>query len=81
MYGVRVPVCLSGESLSELLQLMHCSRPRVPSVDLVITRHPLHAVHGRREVLLLNLPSGFILLTLPLHFHLQTMGWLYLEAS
>ena len=60
MYGVHVPVCLSGESLSELLQLMHCSRPRVPSVDLVITRHPLHAVHGRREVLLLNLPSGFI---------------------
>lgn len=40
MYGVRVPLCVSGESLSELLQLMHCSRPRVPSVDLVITRHP-----------------------------------------
>ena len=40
MYGVRVPLCVSGESLSELLQLMHCSRPQVPSVELVITRHP-----------------------------------------
>ena len=36
----RVPLCVSGESVSELLQLTHCSRPRVPSVELVITRHP-----------------------------------------